>query len=1107
MAFPTSETISPVYYHNNDPIINQTYHILIPSNIDKLSNCHLYFALWHIPATNKKPDERGFAYIKLFHNKLKQLTANNEYELPLYRHDKKTQNMYLDNDSLKPENKSIRIYFKLSSTKIYSNIDIHKFLTWKNHNINHVVQAVKRVAKQPFTQLLTILDELMKCIFTIMLESTDNNLIEQTYATLIGVLGEANKNTTIKYKPRIEEWIELHFKYSRVWRTLSIQQLRLLQWIASEEAVLAESKDATTLIKQRSAEMIRQLQHSMRGVKYLFNIMKRSCQIEINQSKTQEIKNKISKEYNQQIALLFKSMNKIMGLKQPKTVAGVQSFALRNFLSLLDSVPTQTSQELTNTVVKFINSINNQGINNSVEKLLLIRRCLEHPKLKRQDIVSILLPSICKSLHYHMEKKKSSDERAACATIIQKCIQFLDPKRPRSVIYNYQTDKVPTLLPPPSIDNLILPSQKLYDEFTILLLKLFDIYYEIRNNDLTSLTSVQKIFGKQFKKNKKIQETELKTKIIISPDQLLVHRDFFITISDLSSVILKDEDTEQKDGIEQIGTGTEEISWGNKSERIDKAITTLRKENEDNAVRVIESALKCCNSILKKSTFPTGWVIMRMVEAEVSMRCLSWFGSTLKRNYLSKSFINGKNLWKQWLSLGMIYLWSEDFTLEDMNSEKRDVILSNYGDIRNIAIRKLRIAWDVLTPHRGALADTMIKAAVEASSSEVIEIQQFAVDVYYEMIRSEYESSSNIKSVETHTIDQIDQLTAKYSNKENVINRYLDFFRIRVRNKLDMTNCQNLQLSKIGNTFLNDIQRLYNYLVQLKKLPNTAEYEDERTSATLKLLEYLETTGKSELYNRYIHHLALMHQSLKNNIEAAICFKRHADRLGWDSTKILEEEELVGLISNSESKRHVNLCELSHKHFMLGEHWEMGVNVCQELSKAYQHQIFDLKALSSTLEKESHLWKLISNQDRVFHSSYLVRFRGITKDQTPNDDITNKSFVYRSGKGKQTENIRDFTERIKRKYNYLSPKVINSAAPIDQLYTDDDKKLNKSFIQITTLTPSSTEELNGGEFKWDQSKYKNAPLRLKKYFRENETNTYFYTNAIQKKKKKKKIWI
>ena len=130
-----------------------------------------------------------------------------------------------------------------------------------------MVAAVKRVAKQPFTQLLTILDELMSCIFTIFQDSNDAALIDQTYATLIGVLGEANKNTNIKYKPRIEEWIEHYFKYSKVWRILSIQQSRLLQWIASAEAVEAQSKDAPTALKQRSAEMIRQLQNSMRGVK------------------------------------------------------------------------------------------------------------------------------------------------------------------------------------------------------------------------------------------------------------------------------------------------------------------------------------------------------------------------------------------------------------------------------------------------------------------------------------------------------------------------------------------------------------------------------------------------------------------------------------------------------------------------------------------------------------------------------------------------------------------------------------------------------------------------------------------------------------------------
>jgi len=298
---------------------------------------------------------------------------------------------------------------------------------------------------------------------------------------------------------------------------------------------------------------------------------------------------------------------------------------------------------------------------------------------------------------------------------------------------------------------------------------------------------------------------------------------------------------------------------------------------------------------------------------------------------------------------------------------------------------------------------------------------------------------------------------------------------------------------------LSDIERLYGYLVKLKKLPNTAEYEDERTSATLLLLEYLNSSGKNELYNRYIHHLATMHQSLGNHIEAAICFKSHGDRLGWSDTIKLAEEPLVGLSASFEWKRRVNLYELAHKHFMLGEHWEMGVAVCQELANAYQHQIFDLSALSSILEKESQLWKLIANHDRVFHSCYLVKFKNVS------DELHNVSFVYRSGNGKTPETVRDFTDRIKKKYQ--GAKVVNSAAHIS---TFDDE--NGPFIQITTLSTSSTEELNGDEFKWEQSIYKKAPLRMKKYYRENETATFFYTNAVQKKKNKKdnefrSLWI
>lgn len=240
--------------------------------------------------------------------------------------------------------------------------------------------------------------------------------------------------------------------------------------------------------------------------------------------------------------------------------------------------------------------------------------------------------------------------------------------------------------------------------------------------------------------------------MVPSKDQIAVHRDFFVAIADLSRIVMNAGSSGQN-GAKNMDSKPHISSWGEECDRIDKAITTLRKENEKEAVNVIESVLKCCNNILSKSTFPRQWVVMRMVEAEVAMRGLSWFGSTLKRNYLSKSFSAGCSLWKQWLSLGMLFLSNDDFALEDMNPERADIIRKHYGDVRNISIKKLTVAWDVLTPHRADLADTMIKDAIQASASEVEEIQQFAERIYVEMIKSEFERSHSLNTVETYTVN------------------------------------------------------------------------------------------------------------------------------------------------------------------------------------------------------------------------------------------------------------------------------------------------------------------------------------------------------------------
>ena len=252
-----------------------------------------------------------------------------------------------------------------------------------------------------------------------------------------------------------------------------------------------------------------------------------------------------------------------------------------------------------------------------------------------------------------------------------------------------------------------------------------------------------------------------------------------------------------------------------------------------------------------------------------------------------------------------------------------------------------------------------------------------------------------------------------------------------------------------------------------------------------------------------MHHLAVMHQQLGNYFEAGICFKSHADRLGW-SDKILRQEPTANLDEEPEWKRHVNLCESAMKAFLLGEAWEVSVRVCQELAKAYETQLFNLKALSAILEKQAQMWKFINGQDRVFHTCFLVCFRGNQFD----DSVKNSNFIYRSGRRSKPESVRDFTERIKQKYP--NAKIHNGAETIPKEY--DNSNFDGGFIRITTLNPSSKDEMDGADFKWEKNQYVKAPLRLKKYYREMETDVYRYSEQKKVKREKgenefRSLWV
>jgi len=160
------------------------------------------------------------------------------------------------------------------------------------------------------------------------------------------------------------------------------------------------------------------------------------------------------------------------------------------------------------------------------------------------------------------------------------------------------------------------------------------------------------------------------------------------------------------------------------------------------------------------------------------------------------------------------------------------------------------------------------------------------------------------------------------------------------------------------------------------------------------------------------------------------------------------------------------------------------------LAKVYETILFKPLEVANLLTAQATLWKAIATQDRVYLSVYLVHFVGSFESS-----IAGKKFVYRAGVKGKPEGIMQFTNRIKRKY--AEAEVVNKTAIPERVSSPD---FEGQYISITTLQYASEEEANRKPWRWEQL---DAPQRIKKYYRHNETSVFTYDDVYRKEKKLK----
>jgi dedicator of cytokinesis protein 3 len=97
--------------------------------------------------------------------------------------------------------------------------------------------------------------------------------------------------------------------------------------------------------------------------------------------------------------------------------------------------------------------------------------------------------------------------------------------------------------------------------------------------------------------------------------------------------------------------------------------------------------------------------------------------------------------------------------------------------------------------------------------------------------------------------------------------------------------------------FLDEIELFIALLENVRELPDTPDWADERACATYQMLDFIKRIDRQELYIRFIHQLKDIFVKEKKWMSAGLTLKLHADLHDWskegDMLDALEDVELA----------------------------------------------------------------------------------------------------------------------------------------------------------------------------------------------------------------------
>lgn len=464
---------------------------------------------------------------------------------------------------------------------------------------------------------------------------------------------------------------------------------------------------------------------------------------------------------------------------------------------------------------------------------------------------------------------------------------------------------------------------------------------------------------------------------------------------------------------------------------------------------IIENTLRVHMSILRGEAFPSTWLSVHIFHHNSIMRNLQYLANILLESFLldpdeAEEF--NTELWKMLFSTLLMLVSSPSLALETFPEQKRRAVWKIAGDVREHGAELLRrtweaIGWDTAADERQRYNLTkmggyqvqyvpaLVGPIVELCLSVHEGLRRMAVEVLQTMIVSEWTLSEDLSIIQAEIIDYLDHYFKTKPLTESILQK---LFVGELLNRFSgLAGIPDEPLYAALRELIGTIDEFLDLLVAVHGSDGRGVSDDVVAGSgspgeashlinRLRLMEFLRDMQKEEMFVRYVHQLATLQAASRNNAEAGLALRLHAELYDWDPLRTVPALLDPPFPAQTHFERKERIYFDMIKHFEDGEAWSSALAAYKELQVQYETNIYDFAKLARTERAIATVYETITKSDRLVPKYFHVVFRGLGFPSSVRD----KEFVY---EGSPNERTGAFTDRMQEQYPAAQIVVVSSS--------------------------------------------------------------------------------